>query len=132
MALLIKYDATVDVKDRIDWTPLFYSVLNGNEKVVKLLMNHEDEVFSLDDKDAQGKTVFHICAEKGNSRPFDFAFTSTNLKRFRLFFSLSIGSVSIGKLLLSHGANASAVDELGQQPLHRAAAFGNLFPLRLY
>lgn len=65
----------MDVKDRIDWSPLFYSVLNGNEKVVKLLMNHEDEVFSLDDKDAQGKTVFHICAEKGNSRPLNLAFT---------------------------------------------------------
>lgn len=128
--MLIKYDATVDVKDRIDWSPLFYSVLNGNEKVVKLLMNHEDEVFSLDDKDAQGKTVFHICAEKGNSRPLNLTFTLTNLKRFR--FSFSIGSVSIGKLLLSHGANDSAVDELGQKPLHRAAAFGNLFLLRLY
>lgn len=56
----------MNVRNRIDWTPLFYSVLNGNERVVKLLVNHEDEDFSLNDKDAQGKTVFHICAEKGN------------------------------------------------------------------
>lgn len=75
----------MDVKDRIDWSPLFYSVLNGNEKVVKLLMNHEDEVFSLDDKDAQGKTVFHICAEKGNSRPLNLAFTLTKLKTISIF-----------------------------------------------
>lgn len=65
--LLIKYDATVNVRNRFDWTPLFYAVLNGNEKAVKLLINHEDEDFSLNDMDAQGKTVFHICAEKGNS-----------------------------------------------------------------
>lgn len=64
--LLIKHDATVNVRNRIDWTPLFYSVLNGNEKVVKFLVNHEDEDFSLNDIDAQGKTVFHICAEKGD------------------------------------------------------------------
>lgn len=63
--LLIKYDAMVNVRNRIDWSPLYYSVLNGNEKVVKLLINHEDEDFSLNDMDAQGKTVFHICAEKG-------------------------------------------------------------------
>lgn len=66
--LLIKYDATVNVRNRFDWTPLFYAVLNGNERVVKLLVNHADEDFSLNDKDAQGKTVFHICAEKGNVR----------------------------------------------------------------
>lgn len=64
--LLIKYDATVNVRNRFDWTPLFYAVLNGNEKAVKLLINHEDEDFSLNDMDAQGKTVFHICSEKGN------------------------------------------------------------------
>lgn len=63
--LLIKYDATVNVRNRIDWTPLFYSVLNGNERVVNVLLNHEDEDFSLNDTDAQGKTVFHICAEQG-------------------------------------------------------------------
>lgn len=63
--LLIKYDATVNVRNRNYWTPLFYSVLSGNEKVVKVLFDHEDEDFSLNDTDAQGKTVFHICAEKG-------------------------------------------------------------------
>lgn len=64
--LLIEYDATVNVRNRIYWTPLFYSVLSGNNRVVKVLFNHEDEDFSLNDMDAQGKTVFHICAEKGN------------------------------------------------------------------
>lgn len=62
---LIKYDATVNVRNRIDWTPLFYSVLNGNEKVVNALVNHEDEDFSLNDMDAEGKTAFHIAAQKG-------------------------------------------------------------------
>lgn len=71
---LIKYDATVNVKNRIDWTPLFYSVLNGNERVVKLLINHEDEDFSLNDMDATGKTVSHICAEKGNFIRFNIDF----------------------------------------------------------
>lgn len=65
--LLIKHDAFVNVRNRIDWTPLFYSVLNGNERVVNVLLNHENEDFSLNDVDAQGKSVFHICAEKGNS-----------------------------------------------------------------
>lgn len=64
--LLNKYDATVNVRNRVYWTPLFYSVLSGNEKVVKSLINHEDEDFSLNDMDAQGKTVFHLCAAKGN------------------------------------------------------------------
>lgn len=67
MKLLNKYDATVSVRNRIYWTPLFYSVLSGNEKVVKALINHEDEDFNLNGMDAQGKTVFHVCAKNGNS-----------------------------------------------------------------
>lgn len=40
--------------------------------------------------------------------------------------------MGIGKLLSSHGANVSAVDQRGQTPLHRAAAFGNFFSIRFY
>lgn len=65
LKLLIQYDATVNVRNRIDWTPLFYAVQNGNDRVVIALVNHEDEDFSLNDMDAQGKTAFHIAAEKG-------------------------------------------------------------------
>lgn len=64
----MKYDASVNVRNRIDWTPLYYAVFNGNEKVVKLLVNHKDEDFGLNDVDAQEKTVFHICAKKGKIR----------------------------------------------------------------
>lgn len=53
---MIEHDATVNVRNRIDWTPLFYSVLNANERVVNVLVNHRDEDFSLNDMDAQGKT----------------------------------------------------------------------------
>lgn len=64
--LLNKYDVTVNVRNRLYWTPLFYSVLSGNPKVVKTLINHEDEDFNPNDIDAQGKTVFHHCAKQGN------------------------------------------------------------------
>lgn len=65
--LLINHDATVNVRNRIDWTPLFYSVLNGNGSVVNALLSHENEDFSLNDIDALGRTVAHICAEKGKN-----------------------------------------------------------------
>ncbi|XP_037029495.1 ankyrin-1-like [Bradysia coprophila] len=97
--LLNKYDATVNVRNRFYWTPLFYSVVSGNEKVVTVLIKHEDEDFSLNDMDAQGKTVVHICAKSG--------------------------SVNIGKILHSYGANVSAIDEKGRTPLHVAAKWGN-------
>lgn len=35
--------------------------------------------------------------------------------------------MDIAKILVSHGANISAVDELSHTPLHRAAAFGRFF-----
>lgn len=63
--LLNKYDAKVNVRNRIYWTPLFFSVASGNEKVVKVLIKYEDEDYSLNDMDAEGKTVFHICATQG-------------------------------------------------------------------
>lgn len=63
--LLIQYDATVNVKNRVDWTPIFYAAQNGNDRVMDALINHEDEDFSLNDMDTQGKTAFHIAAEKG-------------------------------------------------------------------
>lgn len=123
--LLIKYDATVNVRNRNYWTPLFYSVLSGNEKVVKVLFNHEDEDFSLNDTDAQGKTVFHICAEKGTN--LDNLFIQINSADRKYFFSqFLIGSVAIGKILHSYGANVSAVDDIGQTPLHILAESGNL------
>lgn len=75
--LLNKYDATVNVRNRIYWTPLFYSVLSGKEGVVKALINHEDEDFSLNDMDAQGKTVFHVCAKKGNSKQLNISINFT-------------------------------------------------------
>lgn len=70
--LLIEHDATVNVRNRIDWTPLFYSVQNGNERVVNALVNHEDEDFSLNDMDAQGKSPIHISAERGSINRFEF------------------------------------------------------------
>lgn len=122
LKLLIEYDATVNVRNRIDWTPLFFSVLNGNERVVKILINHKDEDFSLNDMDAQGKTVFHICAEKGTRCPFPVCIQFTVYRSF-----WPVGSVSVAKILASHGANVSAVDQLGHTPLHRAAAFGIIY-----
>lgn len=118
--LLLKYDATVNVRNRINWTPLFYSVLSGNEKVMKLLINHEDEDFSLNDLDAQGKTIFHTCAEKGNSWQFE-----TNITNWKYYPQFVVGSVSIGKILHAYGANISAVEmENGRTPLHIAAKSG--------
>lgn len=122
LKLLIDYDATVNVRNRIDWTPLFFAVLNGNERVVKILINHKDEDFSLNDMDAQGKTVFHICAEKGMRCSFSMCIQFTVYTSFS-----SVGSVGVAKILSSHGANVSAVDQLGHTPLHRAAAFGNIY-----
>ncbi len=78
--LLNKYDATVNVRNRIYWTPLFYSVSSGNLRVVRILINHEDEDFSLNDMDAQGRTVFHVCAKNGKYSPS----TSTTFKFIHL------------------------------------------------
>lgn len=85
--LLNKYDATVNVRNRIYWTPLFYSVLSGKEGVVKALINHEDEDFSLNDMDAQGKTVFHVCAKKGNSKQLNIYINFTDWTIFFYHFS---------------------------------------------
>lgn len=76
LKLLIQYDATVNVKNRIDWTPIFYAALNGNDKVINALINHEDEDFSLNDMDTNGKTAFHISAEKGLSINWLIAFAN--------------------------------------------------------
>lgn len=58
----------MNVKNRINRTPLYYSVLNSNDEAVKVLVNHKNEDFRLNDTDAQGKSVLHICAEEGSFR----------------------------------------------------------------
>lgn len=65
LKLLMDYDATVNVKNRIDWSPIYYAAQKGNDKVINALINHEDEDFSLNDVDTNGKTALHIAAEKG-------------------------------------------------------------------
>lgn len=77
--------------------------------------------------DAQGKTVFHICAEKGMHSSFSVCIPFTVYRSFSI-----AGSVSVAKILASHGANVSAVDQLGHTPLHRAAAFGIIILVFFY
>lgn len=94
--------------------------------MVKGLINHDDEDFSLNDMDAEGKTVFHICAEKGISTENEILIGINTFTKWKYFLPFFVGSVNIAKILRSHGANVSAVDEFGHTPLHRAAAYGNI------
>lgn len=59
-------------------------------------------------------------------------FLSISLAELYFFIIFQIGSVNIGKILYSYGANISAVDENGKTPLHVAAKAGKLLNFWLY
>ncbi|KAE8451754.1 hypothetical protein EG329_003211 [Mollisiaceae sp. DMI_Dod_QoI] len=85
---------SLEMLSKSGYTPLLQAASNGNEKIVKLLLEAGSNVKSK----VQERTALHIAAEAG--------------------------FVSVAKLLIKHGAKLDANDSKSQKPLHLAATYG--------
>ncbi|MBC8393550.1 MAG: ankyrin repeat domain-containing protein [Deltaproteobacteria bacterium] len=98
LKLLVENNVDVNVRDRIDATPLHRAVQKGEIAFARLLLENGADVEA-----------------KSNSRatPLEFAVGAEDY---------SVDSVN---LLISYSADVNATDNEGDTPLHRAAFYGN-------
>ncbi|WP_374698648.1 ankyrin repeat domain-containing protein [Wolbachia endosymbiont (group B) of Limnophora tigrina] len=94
--LLVDKGARVDVQDKHELTPLFYAVMNNDEKMIKLLVETGDANVDL------GKY----------NNPLGIAITR--------------GYIESAEYLINKGANLDQQDSIGRTLLHKAAEDGNL------
>ena len=94
--LFIDAGASVNVKDRMGWTPLHRCSINGNEPMTRLLIDNGADVSAIG---CFGATPLHKALHSKQD--------------------------SIARCLLRAGADIWATDVWGRTPLHEAAANGN-------
>ncbi|MDM8335451.1 ankyrin repeat domain-containing protein [Wolbachia pipientis] len=94
--LLIDKGARVDVQDKHGLTPLFYSVMNNDEKMIKLLV------------------------ETGNAN------VNLGKYNNPLGIAITRGYIKSAEYLINKGANLDQQDSIGRTLLHKAAEDGNL------
>jgi ankyrin repeat protein len=54
---------SLEVRDYIKWTPLHFAALNGNEKLIQLLLDSNADARAVD---IRGQTPLHIAEARGN------------------------------------------------------------------
>lgn len=94
--LLIDKGARVDVQDKHELTPLFYAVINNDEKMIKFLV------------------------EIGN------ADVNLGKYNNPLGMAISLGRMELAEYLIDKGADINRQDNIGRTFLHKAAENGNL------
>lgn len=94
--LLIDKGVRVDVQDKHELTPLFYAVMNNDEKMIKFLV------------------------EKGN------ADVNLGKYNNPLGMAISRGRMELAEYLIDKGADINRQDSIGRTFLHKAAEDGNL------
>lgn len=93
-AIGILLENNVDVNDGI-WPPLLIAAKNGQENIVKILLDHEADIES---RDNQGRTALSVAVKHGRE--------------------------NVVKVLLEYGASIKTNDNYGRTPLSIAASGG--------
>lgn len=94
---LLQGGADPSIKGKKGSTPLHSAARRGNEKIVKVLLEHPK--VKVDAKDSSGKTALHLACTEGHCR--------------------------VCKLLLSKGADIKSVTADNTTPLHNAILNGH-------
>ena len=128
---LLKKGYDPDSKDTYGYTPLLWTARNGNEVLVKLLLENGAVLESKDNKWGQtplswaarygNEAVVKVLLEKGaNLESKDNKFSGTPL-----LWAAVKGHEAVAKLLLEKGAKLEPEDNIGETPLSWAARYGH-------
>lgn len=112
----------LDTRDEFGRTPLFYAIIRGNEKLVRLLI--ETGQIPLDLKKASERphaANIYPCSDWLMSNLLDWQEKITPLH-----LAASSGFTDVVQTLLTAKANVNAVDYEGKTPLHHAAKEGQI------
>ena len=120
-----------NLADNNGWTALHYSVKNGNDELVKFLLDKGADIYL---KVNVGLNCLHIAARQGhlklwntliNKYKFDKNFADRN--GFTAFFnSVESGSYELVKFFIEKGADINVKAVHGLNCLHDASHFGHL------
>ncbi|CAH1796627.1 unnamed protein product [Owenia fusiformis] len=89
-------DCILDSCKRVDGNALYYAVERNRVKMVELFLKHGGDIHSLGRYD---ETLLHCCGRVH-------------------------GNVKLAKILIEHGADLKATDDLGRYPIHSASSSG--------
>jgi ankyrin repeat protein len=93
---LLSHGAYASAKNKMGYTPLHCSAYSGNQRVMEIIMERAD----LNEKGGDGATALHIAAARGHQHLIEF--------------------------LHRKGANFSCTDKKTLNPMHYAAAYGQI------
>ena len=130
MTALLKNEDGLESQDVYEWTPLFYAVVNGQEAMVKLLLEKGAKLNINDRGIFQYSPLLYavneghegtvkLLLEKGADLEYKEALGYTSL-----LLAVDKGHEGIAKLLLEKGAELETKSRNGQTPLSYAAEHG--------
>ena len=120
-----------------DESPFLLAAYYGHAKMIEAMVSRHEGL--LDQQDAAGKTVLHICASNGNIDALkylcsvlheDYLNIFTKLGRNALWYAACGGHADCVRLLLEHGVNNDMGDNLDISPLAAACRAGHVGVLR--
>ena len=124
--------ADIDAKNDEGRTPLSYAAGNGNETIVKLLVERDD--VNVDSRDIDGQTPLSYAAQYGRNAIVKLLIkrddvnvnSKDNYGRTPLLYAVELGENTIVKLLIERDdTNVDPKDEKGRTPLSHAAERGH-------
>lgn len=125
------YQATDDVEDILDWTPLHHEVANSREILAWVLSSTRADVNA---RDIRGRTPLHYACQPLNhySEIQSLLLSGAEIDiqdvegRAPIYFAAMHGHTRLVQLLIEGGANVDVLDGLGHSPLAWAAYKGHL------
>jgi ankyrin repeat protein len=128
--LLLGCGTDVNVRDKVDWTPLHSASNNGKPEIVQVLLSHGAKVNAENDL---GETPLHLARQGEYGSQFGVRVAKLLLdggvdvnardKRYwtPLHAASYYGRLEIAQVLLDHGALAKVEDDQGKTPLHQVS-----------
>ena len=133
---LISFGARVDIKDDVDFDPLLYALLNGHNKMVKLLLQYGPDINS---KDKKGYTSLYAAAFGGHYEVVKTLIQhgadkdcQRNVAKFSpIHCAAQNGHANVVKLLLKANASIDLLDRKGRSPMTIAKQNGHTKVVKL-
>jgi ankyrin repeat protein len=63
VGLLITNGAKIDIRDALEWTPLFYAIYSGHQNLIQVLLTNDADVHA---EDYRGNTPMHMAIRSGS------------------------------------------------------------------